>query len=225
MKLKTFLATTAASTLIAGAASAQVADSFDDLIDNVLGDNVDAAFFSGAVNTSEIDASVNIDGGSIVPAGTLDDDFTFIGQDAFSNTDDSAFNDGFVSTTGSLSVTVNELTQDFGQIDTVAAGAISQGDIDITGEEGIVNASAQASDASRAVSSSVDTQTGGTTGLVTGALNDANVNASVTMDVANVNTLADGISTTAVGALNDTDVTASFTGSGADVDTSAILGE
>lgn len=255
MKLKTFLATTAASTLIAGAASAQtVADSFDNLIDTVLGDDgseVNAAFFAGAVNTAEVDASVDITGGSVLAPGSFDstsDDIT-LGAEGFidiaaesaaestdgasgaasENSSAGRFTAGFADedtfSFNSTSVTVEPVTQRIDGIETVAAGAINEAEFGIIENGAIVDSASEASTSATQVASSVQTVTGSDIGVVTGALNDANIDASVSMSMTNANlNVTDTISTTAVGALSDTNVQANFVGgSGVEVDTTAFI--
>ena len=258
MKLKVLFPLVAAGVMASSAGSAQVATSFDSIVDEVLtGDNV-ANFFVGAVNTSFVSASVDIsvnvsalnstssnlssvtstenslyddtetftDVSASGGGGTLGGNVFGLGAGDVSGSAEFADLASSISTTAnsvtsSASVSLSEVVSNFGEVSTVAAGAVNDVDITLTqvGDTAIVDADyAAGSVGTGIVSTNI---TGGPIGVIFGALNFAPIDGGVNMDFTNAAGGATGIATTAVGALNTGSLTATFVGNSeasADVD-------
>lgn len=233
----------------ASTASAQVAASFNGLADDVLEDK-NAAFFSGAVNTEEINGSVNIVAGSVAApgsssasesaneAGNFAADIDLSVFDTASSTvfdeqsgTGGAFNDtveASQTTTATLtgaasaatsaasaassSTTVNSIQQNFGDVSSVAAGAINDSTKTLSETGSLASVDIDSSTGSTAFGGLASNTTGDGIGSLDGALNVASVNGSINMAVTNANVNASSVGSTAAGAINTSEVTATFVG-------------
>jgi len=258
MKLKVLFPLVTAGVMASSSGSAQVVESFDNILDNVLqADNV-ANFFAGALNTNsvaaDIDISVNVSalnstsastslgsttndaffdltntftdvsasgtsstaGGNVFDIGSADlnisGTFTDVsGSAAFADLTSSVW-----SSTGSFtsetSQSLSEVVSSFGDLSTVAAGAVNDVEITITqtGDTATVEADYAASTVGEGITST--NLTGGKIGLVMSAVNNAPIDGSVSMSFINAAGAATSISTTAVGSLNAGSLTATFVG-------------
>lgn len=263
MKLKVLFPLVAAGVMASSAGSAQVAASFDNLVDQVLpGDNM-ANFFVGAFNTNFVSAGVDISvsvsalnstsnsassetetfntlvdltdtltnvsasggpggsGGNVFDLGAAGQSFADIsGSATFADLTSSVS-----STTNSVSessaANLSEVVSNFGEVSTVAAGAVNDVDITLTqvGDTAIVDADYAAGSVGTGILST--NITGGPIGVIMGALNVAPIDGSVVMSFTNAAGGATSIATTALGALNTGSLTATFVGNNeasADVD-------
>jgi hypothetical protein len=218
MKITKILTAAALAASLSTAASAQtVIASFDNLVDEVLGTveqvNTNAAFYSGAVNIADIDGSIDITAGSVLPAGTLD-------VAAAAGTLDSSSDPMAGSTTNIdaeillVSAEVEELTTEFGAISSVAAGAISSSDINLTENGSIASSGVNTTGSLTSFIGSASNTTGSTIGVVQTALNTGFIDGSINMTLQNVSGGAESIASVAAGAINTGDVTAIFVGGG-----------
>lgn len=221
-----FLAATAMAAVFAIPASAQVADSFDNLVDTVL-DETNASFFSGAVNTAVVDGSVNITAGVEAAAGTTDlivSTATTNIQDDSISSDEGGFAD--VSTeieesTVAFASTTNEITQEFGDVSSVAAGAISDSTLELDQTGATATSAVNNSAGGSSFIADASDVTGEAFGVMQGALNTANIDGSINMETVNANVVADSVGSVAAGAINTGSITATFVGgssSGTDID-------
>jgi len=267
MKLKVLFPLVTAGVMASSSGSAQVVDSFDDLVDDVLGVENAAGFFAGAINTNLVSASIDIsvnvtaldssiDSTSILSLSNttfedLTDTFTDVSasgtpSSAGGNVFDLAEGDitgsfsdvsgsaslvdltssvwsSTISFTSSSSQTLSDVMSSFGDVSTVAAGAVNDVNITLTqvGDTATVDADYVAGNVSTGILST--NITGGDIGLIMSAANTAPlVDGSVTMDFTNAAGLASSISTTAVGAPNTGSITATFVG-GNEAEASADL--
>jgi len=222
--------------LVASTASADgVVDSFDGLVDDVLA-SANASFFSGAVNTAAIDASVDISAGGDLPAGELTVTYgTAVTLDNFSATGDDVLGTGLSALSGGFDDTGNSdtnggatyldgieatlksetISQNFGDVTTVAAGAINESTMTLTETGAIASASAKDIAGSASVDINSSNTVGSQVGALTGALNTASIDGSVNIDMVNASGGGASIGTTAAGAINTSELTATFVGGGA----------
>src|SRR6056297_221407 len=154
MKIKMMLPLTAAGLFAASAASAQVAASFDNLVDQVLSET-SSDFISASVNLAGIDGSIDITGGAAAQAGdtasnstttttsnidgtvsnAIDNSTLLETSGGGSATSDAAnaINNTVSTATASTTSTITTasssatgaVTQSFGDVSSVAAGAIN----------------------------------------------------------------------------------------------------
>lgn len=216
MKMKLFAGTGLAALMLAGTASAQVvAQSFDNLVDQVLADT-NAAMFAGAVNTAEVDGSINITAGAILPPGAQNISESFESV-SLSNAQDGSIpaeNSSEDRELGSFSaaISVGEVTQDFGEVATLAAGAVNDAEFNLNETGATSAASAEAFTSNTGINAAADALQGSDIGIVTGALNTADIDGSVSMATPNASVIAEGVGTTAAGAISTSSITASFVG-------------
>jgi hypothetical protein len=237
MKIKMILPLTMAGMFAATTVSAQtVIDSFDNMVDQILGTvdgvNTDAAFLSSAVNIEEVTGSIDISssasntpGSSIVEGESLEitiDNLSATSLEpggilglGINSIDGSG---SFTDTTGGTTDTFAAVTQSFGDLTTVAAGAINDGTANLT--ETAADASVNAEAISSSTSTSIESlnNTGSTIGSANVALNTALIDGSVVANMTDTSATVGAISTTAAGAINTSDVTATFIGTGAEAD-------
>lgn len=220
-----FLAATAMAALFAIPASAQVANSFDDLVETVLG-GTNAAFFSGAVNTAAIDGSVNITAGVDAVAGTTNASISSLTSTINETSEaaaDGANTELDVSVdalNAEIATTTNEITQNFGAVSSVAAGAISDSTLVLNQTGATATSAVNSSAGSASFIADASDITGESFGVVQGALNTADIDGSITMNAVNANIGAESIGAVAAGAINTGSITATFVGgssSGTDI--------
>jgi hypothetical protein len=234
MKTKMILPLTMAAMFAATTVSAQtVIDSFDNMVDQVLGTvlevNTDAAFLSSAVNIEAVNGSIDISssatngpGESVINGDSFNitiDDLSATGTDILGSGINSIDGSGsFTDTSGGTTETFAAVTQSFGDLTTVAAGAINDGTANLT--ETAADASVNAEAISSSTSTSIESlnNTGSTIGSANVALNTALIDGSVVANMTDTSATVGAISTTAAGAINTSDVTATFIGTGAEAD-------
>ena len=205
---KLFVGALVAATL-STAASAQVAASFDGLVEDVLSE-ANAAFFSSAINVADIDASVDITAGVEAVAGSISGSFTTSTDAAGSDINGSTRD--ITSTVVDATIEADAITQNFGEISTVAAGAISDSTMDLNETGALASSAITTSSGLTDFSGNATNTAGGTLGAVQGALNTGNINGSVTVAMANAAGGASSIGTVAAGAINTGAITATFVG-------------
>lgn len=205
---KLFVGALVAATL-STAASAQVAASFDGLVDGVLAET-NAAFFSSAVNVSDIDASVSITAGLGTVAGSASESVTESTDNATSDIDGSTRE--ITSNVTEAASATDGVSQNFGDISTVAAGAISDSTMTLNETGALASSAITTSSGLTDFSGNASNTAGGTVGVVQGALNTGSINSSVNVAMANAAGGATAIGTVAAGAINTGAITATFVG-------------
>jgi len=256
MKLKVLFPLVTAGVMASSPGSAQVVESFDSLVNQVLDSENVANFYAGALNTELVSASIDItvnvsavnstssstsfgsssdnffedltnsftdfsasgtsstSGGNVFDLATGDLTGTFSDVSGSAQISDltSSVTSETSSFTSSSSLTLSDVVSNFGDISTVAAGAVNDVDITLTqvGDTAIV----EADYAAGTVGTGIDSTniTGGAIGVSMSAFNIAPVDGSVVMSFTNAAGAANKIETTAVGALNSGSITATFVG-------------
>jgi hypothetical protein len=241
MKIKMILPLTAAGLFAASAASAQVAASFDNLVDQVLG-ATDTDFISASVNLAAINGSIDITAGSDnTPGDTASDsstsstssidetvsnaidnstlletsDATGSTSDAVNAIDNSVTN-AITNTTDSTTEASSEafaaVTQNFGDVSSVAAGAINDSTATITETGSLASVDINTNAINTAFSGVASNTTGGGIGSVSTAVNLGGIDGSISMALTNANVGATSIGSVAAGSINTSDITATFVG-------------
>jgi len=258
MKLKVLFPLVTAGVMASSSGSAQVVDSFDDLVDDVLGVENAAGFFAGAINTNLVSASIDISvnvtaldssidstsilslsnttfedltdtftdvsasgtsataGGNVFDIGSADINISGTFSDVSGSATFAELTSSVWSSTGSFtsstSQSLSDVVSSFGDLSTVAAGAVNDVEITITqtGDSATVEADYAAGTVGEGITS--ENFTGGKIGLVMSAVNNAPIDGSVSMSFINAAGAATSISTTAVGSLNAGSITATFVG-------------
>lgn len=188
MKLKLIIA--AGLVAAASGANAQVVDTAAIVAPF---DGATAKFLSIGENIADINGSVTVDVGG-------------------SNGFDLEVAAALAGLPAGVALEINSLptTATFGNIATVAAGAISDTTTDLDQAASEVASHASASTSNTASAASDIASAGSAIGVSTGAFNSGLINGSVLVSVAAGNTAFGGISTTAAGAINTADLTAKF---------------
>jgi len=241
MKIKMMLPLTMAGLFAASAASAQVAASFDNLVDQVLG-ATDTDFISASVNLSDINGSIDITGGSDNAPGDTASDTSNSSTSNIDNTVSNAIDNSTLNeisdATGSSSDAVNAIdntvttattattdstteatsaafasvTQNFGEVSSVAAGAINDSTGTFTETGSLASVDIDTNTINTAFSGVADNTTGGGIGSVNTAVNLGSIDGSITMALTNANVGATSIGSVAAGSINTSDITATFVG-------------
>lgn len=229
--MKTINVITAAilAATLASPSVAQVAASFDGLVDDVL-EGTNAAFFSAAINTAAIDGSVNIVAGSVVPAGELViQQANTVSENAVGSFSlNTSVSDSLLSTStiadGSFDfsdvnetvdrtmVTVEAVNQNFGDVSTVAAGAISDSTMNLTETGSLATAAVNSTGSLTGFTGDASNTAGANVGVIQAAINVADINGSISLSMANASGGATSIGSVAAGAINTGKITATFVG-------------
>lgn len=194
----------------AAAANAQVAGSFDSMVDSIATDNLAAEFTGVAVNTDVATISGDITIQMTGSNGLQDIDTSNVTNQSI--TGGNTLED---TTITDLSEITAATTSAFGDVASVAAGAINEATLDLTqtGSSVVNNAAANTSDTSSTTDST--TLAGSAIGAVTGAFNSASITGDVAVTITGGNVTGGAIGTTAAGAINTSAITAAFVGTGA----------
>lgn len=221
---KSLLAATAVVALTAGAASAQsVTEVFDSLIYETLDlEGVGSPFAGIAVNLGDIDSSITIDAGDLAGGELSFSDLDVLIDAGTSSSEGSSTEGGaeqlstldavIEASTTEVEVKVNASTNVFGDVSTVAAGAINTYTADLTETGATVASSADAATTSTSAAAEFASTTGEGVGAMTLSANLADINAAIDVNLGSGNNSFTSIGTVGAGAINTSNITAVFVG-------------
>ncbi|WP_284266346.1 hypothetical protein [Roseicyclus amphidinii] len=240
MKAK-FMMTAAALALAAGGANAQVVEDLTDLaaayggvfvnvatnfesIDGSIditgageaGGNLTGDFnFDSGIDVTNIDILGGATDGAV---GGATVDVNVFGEDVCDATGDSVECDvagdisEFANASGAFNATLNATDLNFGDLSTLAAGAVNDTTTDLTEEAGSIVASSGGFTTSTESNASFEALSGAGTIVLSGATNFATIDGGVQVITGGGNMDGGAISTTAAGAISTADITATFFG-------------
>ena len=219
---KLLLSTAAIGIIAASGVSAQVLESFDGIVDEIMA-NADANFIGAALNDADVFGNIDI---SVVgQSGSSSEDTTSATIITESFTSGSAgaffgliageaadFSGSFSEVTASETEALFATTTTFGDMTTLAAGAVNDVDIDVVGFGGSIQSAASASTSSTESEAFFDALGGdGLTGLVF-AGNTGEIQGQIELTLDGGNFVTGNLGTTAVGAVNAGSISANFVG-------------
>ena len=260
MKTTNMITVAILSAVMASPSVAQVAASFDNLVDDAFV-GIDTTFFSGAVNSATIDGSIVLNGGAALQGGSLatasngsltesvnvaaneaanaaaneaadiavninaaglPGGLVIAGDAAASAASSSASSSAFSAAASSVSTEAESATlivgavqQNFGEVSTVAAGAINDSQVNLTQTGSLAASAVNSSAGSAAFAGSASNTTGTAFSAVQGAFNSASIIGTIDVNMANASGGATSVGTVAAGAINAGGISATFIGGSA----------
>jgi len=220
---KLLLSTAAIGIIAASGASAQVLASFDNIVDEIMQES-DVNFIGAALNDADINGNINItvegqsgendrDYSDIYTRDFLDADAGFSGFLGIGATEGSATADFITDSLVDVSSSLANTTTVFGNMTTLAAGAVNDVDVNVEGFGGEIVASGAAGTATTWADADFAALGGeGITGLVF-AGNEGEIFGQIELELTGGNFTTGNLSATAVGAVNSGDISASLIGS------------
>lgn len=171
--------------------------------------------FDSGIDVSNIDI---IGGATDGAVGGATVDVNVFGEDVCDATGDSVQCDvagdisEFANASGAFNATLNSTDLNFGDLSTLAAGAVNDTTTDLTEEAGSIVASSGGFTTATESNASFEALSGAGTIVLSGATNFASIDGGVQVITGGGNMDGGAISTTAAGAISTADITATFFG-------------